>query len=417
MTTRVTHFALGAALAVCAAMSSAQAVRPTDQAQRKHWTTSWIAPAEPTWDKDFALPLGMAEELKDSTLRQHLRVSLGGERIRLVISNEYSGQPLKVGAVHVAVEGHPVGADVLFQGAHGVFVAAGAKALSDPIDLQVRDGSRLKVDIYLPGAARIGGFHWDARDLSTLLTGNVAGKVGPAQGQALGTRAFLSAVQVESSREPATVVTLGDSITDGNGSTPGADHRWPDFLARRMQSHGVAVLNAGISGNRLLRPGMGESAMARLERDALQQTGVRGVVALLGTNDIGWPGAAFAPGEALPDLDELTQGFRQFVAQAHVRGVRVIGATLPPFEDALKGTPFEGHYSRQKDALRNALNQWIRTSGTFDGVADFDRLLRDESRPSRMREAYDSGDHLHPNDAGYKAMAELIDLQGLLGGS
>ena len=236
-----------------------------------------------------------------------------------------------------------------------------------------------------------------------------------AGGEKLGTRAFLSAVLVESAREPVTVVALGDSITDGNGSTPGADHRWPDFLARRLAPQGVAVLNAGISGNRLLRPGMGESALARLDRDVLQHPGERAVIVMLGTNDIGWPGGAFAPHEALPQASEITDGFRQLVEQAHLRGVRVIAATITPFEHALQGTPLQGHYSPAKESLRQAVNAWIRHPGAFDGVVDFDRLLRDASRPSRLRAEFDSGDHLHPGDAGYRAMADAIDLDELLG--
>lgn len=417
MTSHMTRMAAALLLAGAASLSFAQASSPGAEAPAKHWTTSWIASPEPTWAKDFALPLAMPAELNDSTLRQHLRVSLGGDRIRLVIDNAYSDRPLKVGAAHVALEDGKAGAKATFQGAPDIIVAAGAKAVSDPIALPVPDAARLQVDIYLPGPAPLAGFHWDAREVTLLLPGNAAGRPRQAKGEELPTRAFLSAVLVESARKPATVVALGDSITDGNGATVGADHRWPDVLARRLQPEGVAVLNAGISGNRLLRPGMGESALARLERDVLQQTGVQAVVVLLGTNDIGWPGGAFAPDEPLPSLDALTQGFRQLVVQAHLRGVRVIGATVTPFEDALKGTPLEGHYSPRKDALRQALNTWIRTSGVFDGVADFDRLLRDAQRPSRLRAEYDSGDHLHPSDAGYRAMAELIDLQGLRGGS
>jgi lysophospholipase L1-like esterase len=232
---------------------------------------------------------------------------------------------------------------------------------------------------------------------------------------ALTSRAFLSAVLVESARKPVAVVALGDSLTDGNGSTPGADRRWPDFLAQRLAPQGVAVLNAGISGNRLLRPGMGESALARLDRDVLQQPGVRTVIVLLGTNDIGWPGGPFAPGETLPSAEEITQGFRQLVERSRLRGIRVVGATLPPFEHALKGTPLEGHYSPRKEATRREVNEWIREAGVFDAVVDFDRLLRDPARPSRLRAEFDSGDHLHPGDAGYRAMAQAIDLQALLG--
>ncbi|WP_291025873.1 SGNH/GDSL hydrolase family protein [Hydrogenophaga sp.] len=356
--------------------------------------------------------------MQDVTLRQHLRISVGGERLRLVVSNEYGRSPLKVASAHVGLGASGAGAYARFQGSKEISVAARAKAVSDPIAVAVPSGARLQVDLYLPDRTPLAGFHWDARDQTLLLPGNVAGRAAAEsgeRGETLATRAFLSAVMVEAARAPVAVVALGDSITDGNGSTPGADRRWPDFLARRLAPQGVAVLNAGISGNRLLRPGMGESALARLERDALQHPGVRSVIVLLGTNDIGWPGGAFAPDEALPTLASLTQGLRQLVERAHLRGVRVIGATLMPFEDALKGTPLEGHFSPEKDALRQQLNEWIRHAGAFDAVVDFDRLARDPSRPTRLRAAFDSGDHLHPGDDGYRAMADSIDLRALLG--
>jgi lysophospholipase L1-like esterase len=412
-----TRIGLALLLAGAAALSFA---RPpfTASAAPAQWATSWIAPAQPLWDSGFALPLGMPRQLQDVTLRQHLRISVGGERLRLVVSNEYGHSPLKVASAHVGLGASGAGAYARFQGSKEITVAAGAKAVSDPISVAVPSGARLQVDLYLPDRTPLAGFHWDARDQTLLLSGNVAGRAvaeSGERGETLATRAFLSAVMVEAARAPVAVVALGDSITDGNGSTPGTDRRWPDFLARRLTPQGVAVLNAGISGNRLLRPGMGESALARLERDALQHPGVRAVIVLLGTNDIGWPGGAFAPDEALPSLASLTQGLRQLVERAHLRGVRVIGGTLMPFEDALKGTPLEGHFSPEKDALRQQLNEWIRHAGAFDAVVDFDRLARDPSRPTRLRAAFDSGDHLHPGDDGYRAMADSIDLRALLG--
>jgi len=409
MNRRIKRLALAPVLAGALALAGAQPASP------QHWATSWIAPAEPLWGQDFALPLGMPAQLENLTVRQHLRVSIGGERIRLVVDNRYGGQPLDIGRARVAPEGgaHPV--IVRFQGKEDVRVAPGARAVSDPVELPVAAAARLQVDLYLPGRTDLAGLHWDARDRTLLLPGDAGGRPGEAGAQVLSTRAFLSSVMVESRRPPAAVVALGDSITDGNGATPGADHRWPDFLAHRLAPKGIAVLNAGISGNRLLRPGMGESGLARLGPDALQQPGVRSLLVLLGTNDIGWPGGPFAPREAVPSVDALAAGFRQLVEQAHLQGVRVVGATVPPFEDALKGTPLEGHYSPAKESVRQALNAWIRSAGAFDAVVDFDQVLRDPSRPTRLRAEFDSGDHLHPNDAGYEAMARAIDLQGLLG--
>jgi lysophospholipase L1-like esterase len=375
------------------------------------WQATWISPAEPLWSEPFALPLGMPRMLRDVTLGQTLHTSVGGERLRLVLSNEFSASPLHVGRVTVHREGAAQEIAVRFQDSEQATVAPGARLLSDPIDLPTRAGERLQVDLYLPQPTQLAGFHWDAHERTLLIHGD---KTPPT---ALSARAFVSELLVQANRPAATVVAIGDSLTDGNGSTPGQDQRWPDHLARRMAPQGVAVLNAGISGNRLLQGGMGEAALARFERDVLGHQGVRAAIVLLGINDIGWPGSPFGRTDPAPTLDDLARGFRQLVAQAHARGVRVVGATLPPFEDALKGTPLEGHYSPRKETQRLALNAWIRDSGAFDAVLDFDALLRDPARPSRLRKEFDSGDHLHPNDAGYRAMADAIDPAVLLGGS
>ena len=190
--------------------------------------------------------------------------------------------------------------------------------------------------------------------------------------------------------------------------------RWPDFLAARLAPHGVAVVNAGISGARLLSDGMGVNALARLERDVLAQPGVQSVVVMLGINDIGWPGTAFAPTQARPSLEALCAGYRQLVAQAHRHGVRVIGMTLAPFAGALPGTPLDNYYHPDKDLLRGQLNDWIRHGGAFDAVIDADAVLRDPARPAQLLARYDSGDHLHPGDDGNRALAEAVDLDLLL---
>ena len=420
------HHALIAALLIApvasAAPPSPSAAAPVPApraAPHAVWQPTWYASPQPVWDDRFVLPLGMPRTLQDVTLRQTLRTSLGGERLRLVVSNEYGTTPLSVGRVTLRTVGAARAVPVRFEGADDAVVPPGARWWSDPVALPTRAGDRLEVDLYLPCRTELAGFHWDARDTAVLLRGNVAGQAHaahePPHVQGLTTRAFVTELQVHTGRPAATVVAIGDSITDGNGATPGADQRWPDHLARRLAPHGVAVLNAGISGNRLLRDGMGASALARFERDVLRHAGVRAVIVLLGTNDIGWPGGPFAQTEPLPRLEHLARGLAQLAQQARARGVRALGATLPPFKDALKGTPLEGHYSPQKEALRQRLNAWVRTSGTFDAVIDFDAVLRDPSDPARLRAAFDSGDHLHPGDAGYRAMADAIDLEVLLG--
>jgi lysophospholipase L1-like esterase len=211
------------------------------------------------------------------------------------------------------------------------------------------------------------------------------------------------------------VVAFGDSLTDGNGSTPGANRRWPDFLARRLAPQGVGVANAGISGARVWGDKMGVNAMARFDADVLSQPGVRTVVMMLGINDIGWPDSGFAPDDAPMTAARLTEGYRQLAEAARLRGVRIVGGTIAPYEGSLHGTPLSGHYNPAKDAVRREVNRWIRESGVFDAVVDFDAVLRDPAHPARLLPAYDSGDNLHPNDAGYQAMAQALDMATLFG--
>ena len=198
-----------------------------------------------------------------------------------------------------------------------------------------------------------------------------------------------------------------------------ANHRWPDFLAGRLQKMGgeaakVAVVNEGISGDRVLTDRMGDNALARFDRDVVSQPRADTVVLMMGINDIGWPGTVLSPkNEVAPSADEIIAGYKQLIARAHDHGLKIIGATLTPFEDTFHGTPIFGYYSEEKEAKREAVNAFIR-SGAFDGVIDFDAVVRDPANPKHILAQYDHGDHLHPNDAGYKAMAELIDLK-LLG--
>jgi lysophospholipase L1-like esterase len=368
-----------------------------DAPAQENWTTSWYAAPQPAWDATFALPMNVPTTLDNATLRETVRLSAGGQRIRLVFSNRYGHEPVKLGAVRVSPADDPGAARALtFSGQPGAAILPGATVTSDPVALPVRPLSRLTVTTWLPAPTTVASFHWGAQQTVHI------------DGAGVGGRLFLSAVLVESAKPTRTVVALGDSITDGNGSTPDADRRWPDILADRLAPHGIAVANAGISGGRLARDGMGVSALARLEQDVLSQPGVSDVIVLLGINDIGWPGSPFAPGERPATLEELTAAYRQLVAASHVRGVRVTAGTLPPFEGALAGTPYAGHYSPDKERLRRQLNDWIRTAGAFDAVVDFDAVLRDPARPGRLRTDFDSGDHLHPGDAGYRAMAGAI---------
>jgi len=371
---------------------------------RTHWVTSWYAAPQPGWDNTFVLPMNVPACLDDQTVRESVRISAGGNRIKLVFSNRYGKVPLEIGAASVMTQ------MVTFAGAPHVAIAPGATVTSDPIALPVAPLSQLEVTTYLPQRTAVTGFHWGASQRVSVAAGNARQARDFSDAMQVEGRLFLSAVLVDALPGGRTVVALGDSITDGNGSTPDADRRWPDFLARRLAPHGIAVANAGISGARLLKDGMGERALARFEHDVLGQPGVSDVIVLLGINDIGWPGSPFAPDETMVTLDQLIAGFHQLAGAAHARQIRIAVGTLPPFEGALEGTPFAGHYSLQKEALRKALNDWIRHAGIFDAVVDFDAVLRDPERPQRMTAALDSGDHLHPGDAGYRRMADAVDI-------
>ena len=388
------------------------------------WLASWTASPQAVWGSDFVLPSNVPAVLHEHTVRQVARLSVGGPRVRIVLSNAYGKVPLRIGAASVALaaNGSAIEAGSLrtltFAGQPAATMAPGAPLVSDPVDLSVPDLARLTVSVHLPQPSATATFHWDGRETAWIAPQDQTRAVSIDEAQTgvqtTTARLLLSAIEVEAAPGAQAVAILGDSITDGASASLGMDARWPDFLAARLAPQGVAVLNAGISGGRLLSDGMGENAVARFARDVLAQPGVRTVVVLIGINDISWPGTAFAPREQRPTLAELTAGYAQLVAQARGRGVHVVAATLTPFEGALPGTPLSDYYQKEKDALRQQLNAWIRGSGLFDAVLDFDAWARDPAHPLRLLPAYDSGDHLHPGDAGNRALAEGIDLPLLL---
>jgi len=385
------------------------AVSCTLPAHAGTWLNSWTAPPQPSWEAGFALPTRVPPALDNQTLRQVIRLSLGGRRVRIQVSNEYGTTPLVIGAARLAPDATPErGVAVTFNGQAQVVVPPGAPVLSDPVDLAVAPLSRIAVSLYLPEATPTRSFHWDGRERAALAAGNQVAAARLPVTPDLSARVFLSAVAVEAEAPRGSVVVIGDSITDGNGATMDADSRWPDFLAARLAPQRIAVLNAGISGGRLLSAGMGESALARFDRDVLAQPRLRAAIVLIGINDISWPGTAFAPDATTPEAAALISGYRQLLARAHLHGVKLIGATLTPFEGALAGTPLADYHRPHKERVRQQVNDWIRGSGEFDAVLDFDALLRDPAHPQRMQARFDSGDHLHPGDAGHRAMAEAV---------
>lgn len=396
------------------------------QAASPAWVATWQASPQPVWGSDFLMPTNIPPVLQDQTVRQVARISLGGPRLRIVLSNAYGSQPLTVGKATVARPGQDGGLlagsvrTVTFGGREAASILPGASLVSDPVVLPVSALAQVAVSLYLPDVTPVGTFHWDGRQSGWIVPGDQSSALAltNADGaiQSTTARPLLTGIQVEIEQAASAVVVIGDSITDGAAASLDKDSRWPDFLAARLAPYGVAVINAGISGARMLSDGMGVNVLARLDRDVFAQPGVRSVIVMLGINDISWPGTAFARESRRPTLGDLTAGYRQLVEQAHSHGVRVIGATLTPFEGALPDTPLDNYYHPDKDALRRQVNDWIRHSGVFDATIDFDAALHDPAHPTRIAVRYDSGDHLHPGDEGNRAMAEFVDLEALLPG-
>lgn len=392
------------------ALSSAASATPAP-----HWVASWQASPQTAWGADFLFPTLVPATLQDQTFRQTARISLGGPRLRVRLSNAYGTQPLRIGAASVAAHAGVTPQPLSFDGQPGVSIEPGQERLSDPLAVATDDRQALQISVFVPGPTPVQTFHWEGRQTSWIAPGDQSQTQALSGASSTTARLFLAGIEVEAAASARSVVVIGDSITDGATASLDQDQRWTDHLAARLAPRGVAVVNAGISGGRLLRDGMGESALARFRRDVLDQPGVVSVVVLIGINDISWPGTAFARNQARPTLAELQAGYRTLAEQAHRRGLRILGATLTPFAGALPGTPLDDYYHPDKEALRQQLNAWLRTGSPFDAVIDLDAALRDPADPSRMAAAYDSGDHLHPGDAGNRAMAEAVDLEVLMG--
>ena len=381
----------------------------------EHWVGTWATalverPAQP--DSADADPL---LNFSDQTLRQIVHTSVGGERVRVVFSNRFGTEPLAIGAAHIALRAEDVAIDptsdqeLTFSGRATTAIPAGAVVVSDPVNLTVPGLSDLAIDLYLPGdtASTPSPLTVHTRALQTSYAstrGNHAGAAELPVLRPISSWFFLSRVEVAAAGGTGVVVAIGDSITDGSGSTPDANGRWTDHLARRLMestANGMGVLNAGIAANFLLRDVLGANVLARFDRDVIVPTGVTHVVVSSGINDIGSSRqASSAPTEA-----DVIAGHRQLIARAHAHGLKIIGVTVTPFRGStlLAWTP-------ESEAKRQAINEWMRTSGAYDGVIDFDAVLRDESDPAKLHPRYASDDGVHPNEAGYMAMAAAVDL-------
>jgi lysophospholipase L1-like esterase len=342
-----------------------------------------------------------------------VHTSIGGRRVRIELSNAFGSTPLMIGSAHIASRDKESAIApasdraLLFGGKPSCWIPPGATEISDAVSLDLPPAGDLAVSIYIPETATADTMH--AVGLHTTYISKEGDTTGaPAMADATTTQSFyfLTNVDVLAPSNAAAIVTFGDSITDGAVSTPNTDRSWPSFLARRLAAAGgsnIAVLNQGISGNRLLRDGAGVSALARFDRDVLVQPGAKWLMILEGINDIGLGLRAGAPESDAVTADDLIGAQKQLIERAHEHGLKVIGGTLTPFEGA-------AYYSESGETVREAVNQWIRSSGAFDAVVDFEAATRDPEHPKQFRPGFNNGDHLHPNDAGYEAMADAIDL-------
>lgn len=390
----------------------------TAASAQTHWVGTWGTSAAPQYPETQL----QAKKLvfADQTIREIVHTSIGGDTVRVRLSNAYGSHTVQIGAVHIALRASGssivAGSDriVTFSGRKSVAIPANAPELSDPVKLTFPANGDLAISIYIPKSAPGSGIHYDARQTNYIGKGDLTSAVSIPDAETINSWVFLTEVDVVAPENTSTIVAFGDSITDGYASTVDGNGRWPNVLAERLlaahRQPEIAVVDEGIGGNRILHDAYGNvafgtNALSRFGRDAIAEPGVKYVIVLEGINDIGHAGSS-APESQYVSADDIVAGLKQLIARAHEHGLKIFGGTLTPFA----GTIYKGYFSPKKEVEREAVNRWIRTSHAFDGVIDFDRAVRDPQHPDRMLPSYDSGDHLHPNDAGYKAMANAIDL-------
>ena len=385
-----------------------------------HWVGTWGAAPSPQ------LETAEMEKQKlvfhDQTLREIVHVSIGGDTVRIRLSNAFGAQPVEIGAAHLAVRasgsGIVPGTDhaLTFSGRPRIEIPAGAVVVSDAVPVKVAPAADLAISLYLPKDSVGAGVHYTALQTNYIARGNATAAASLDSPATVTSWAFLTGVDVQAPAATGSVIAFGDSITDGSRSTVDANHRWPDTLAARLlaRKSGLAVVDMGIGGNRILhegaaskRPQFGINALARFDQDVLSQPGVRYLLILEGINDIGHAGSS-APASEAVTAEDIIAGLTQMIERAHQKGIKVIGATLTPFEG--EGNIQRGYWTPEKAKVREAVNAWIRSGKGFDGLVDFDKAVRDPANPNKILPAFDSGDQLHPGDAGYKAMGEAIPL-------
>ncbi len=390
------------------ALTALLCVQPLLAKSDQQWVGTWAsAPLLDSHNKN-------AEELfaggNGATLREVVHVSIGGDTLRVRFSNLYGTSPLVIGAAEIAqtLKGAAIvagsGKPLSFHGAPSVSIPPGALTISDPVTFKFAPLADLTVSFYLPSPSGPVTEHQLGNATSYHAPGNAVSSATLDAPTTLTSWEYLNGIDTLSSTDSAAVITIGDSITDGALSTVDTNGRWPDELARRLQAdpkyRKLSVLNEAISGNQILRDGAGPAALARFDRDVLAQSGAKYLLILEGINDIGRL-------HSVPDSTTAAQlifALDQMIVRAHAHGIAVIGCTLTPYHGA-------GYSTENGETIRKAVNDWIRTGGAFDGFVDLEAAVRDPNHPDTFLPTYDPGDHLHPNDAGYKAMGDAIDLK------
>jgi lysophospholipase L1-like esterase len=403
-------------LAVVLSGAGAVAAGPAASAARSAHPAGWVS----TWGGSAMSPSALVstvQTLDDQTVRNIVHTSVGGTALRIRVSNAFGDRTVTIAAATVARQASGAEIDpatvraLTFGGHRSVRLHRGAAALSDPVRMTVPALGNLAVSLYLPGATGPATYHQDAQQTNYLAAGDqTAAAGGEAFDTTVGTWFFLDAVQVRTTA-PGAILAVGDSITDGFNSTVDANNRWPDVLARRLAAHhgrnAPAVVNEGISGNRVLSDSvcLGEDLLSRLRRDALSQPGARTMVLLEGVNDLGFsqlPNADCSAPNTNVTPDQLIRAYKEVIRQAHARGLRIYGGTILPFRGA-------SYWDAAAEQKRLVVNDWIRGSHAFDGVVDFAAVMAAPGDPELLNPAFDSGDHLHPNDAGYATMAGAVE--------
>jgi lysophospholipase L1-like esterase len=396
-------------------LTAAFSVRPATAQAAPHWVGSWAASQQLVeWANSFP-PASM----RDGTLRQVVHLSIGGPQIRLHLSNRYSDAPLHIDSVHIARSADVASARiepgtdtrVTFFGASDVTIPPNADYISEPIAFSVAPSADLVITLHLQDQPPLETGHPGSRATSYVVAGNHVADVDFANPIKLDHWYFIAGIDVAAPPDARSVITLGDSITDGHGATTNGNDRWPDLLARRLlaspPTQNVGVLNQGIGGNRVLLNGNGPNGIARFNADVIAQAGARYLIVLDGVNDLGVAGRLSDPPQAEHDalVTRIESAYQQIVQRSHDAGIKAYGATITPFSAS-----DYYHPSAATEADRQKINEWIRAKGNFDAVIDFDAITRDPQNPSRLLPAYDSGDGLHPSPVGYAAMANAIPL-------